>query len=162
MYITYEEYAAIYDAMPEKDFNRLSFEACRHIDRLTAGVDGVKKLKVAFPVDEDSSEAVKHCTAHIVNLLHQIQEAEQSASLGRGFIKTENGLQGKVVSSVTAGNESISYAVGNSAKTSIDKAISDRNERIKLLRETVREYLSGVTDANGVNLLYMGVYPYAV
>jgi hypothetical protein len=162
MYLTYEEYAAIYDAMPAKDFDRLNFEACRHIDRLTAGVDGVKKLKVAFPTDEDSSAAVKHCAAHIVNILYQIQEAEKSASLGRGFTETENGLHGKVVSSVTAGNESISYAVGNSAKTSIDKAVSDRNERIKLLRETVREYLSGVTDANGVNLLYMGVYPYVV
>ena len=162
MYLTYEEYAAIYDTMPAKDFDRLNFEACHHIDRLTAGVDGVKKLKVAFPVDEDSSAAVKRCAAHIVNLLYQIQEAEKSASSGRGFTETENGLHGKVVSSVTAGNESISYAVGTSAKTSIDKAVSDRNERIKLLRETVREYLSGVTDANGVNLLYMGVYPYVV
>lgn len=162
MYLTYEEYAAIYDAMPQKDFDLLNFEACRHIDRLTAGVDGVKKLKVAFPTDEDSVAAVRHCAAHIVNLLHQIQEAEKSASMGRGFTQTENGLQGKVISSISAGNESISYAVGNSAKTSIDNAVSDRNARIKLLREVTREYLSGVTDANGVNLLYMGVYPYAV
>lgn len=162
MYITYSEYTALYDPIEERYFNRLVFQACQAVDNLTTGVDGVKKLRVAFPADEDNATAVKRCVSNVTNLLYQIQEAEKSASLGRGFIETENGLQGKVVSSVTAGNESISYAVGNSAKTSIDKAVSDRNERIKLLRETVREYLSGVTDANGVNLLYMGVYPYVV
>ena len=62
-----------------------------------------------------------------------------------------------MISSVSAGNESISYSVGNA--TMIDKALSDPTVKEKLFRDTIREGLSGVTDANGVNLLYMGVYP---
>lgn len=159
MYITYEDYTEKYDPIEEKAFNRLAYDAGRHIDRFTTGVDGVKKLKVAFPVDEDSAEAVKHCAANIINVLFQIYEAEKSASMGRGFTQTENGLQGKVVSSVSAGNESISYSTGTANASSVDAAISDLSARDNLIRSIIREYLSGVQDANGVNLLYMGVYP---
>lgn len=159
MYIQYEEYTSLYDPIDQKLFNRLSYDACRYLDRLTTGVDGVKKLKVAFPVDEDSAKSVKHCAAKIVNILLQIQEAEQSVSMGRGYIQTENGLQGKVVSSVAAGNESISFSSGGNQKISIDAAVSDLSARDNLIFSTIREYLSGMTDANGVNLLYMGVYP---
>lgn len=159
MYIKYEEYTSLYDPMDEKSFNRLAFDACRYIDRFTSGVDGVKKLKVAFPVDEDSSTAVKHCAAKVINILSQIQEAEKSASMGRGYIQTENGLQGKVVSSVSAGNESVSFSSGGNQASAIDAAVSDLSARDNLICNTIRQYLSGVQDANGVNLLYMGVYP---
>lgn len=158
MYITYPEYTALYDPIEEKVFNRLAFDACRYIDRLTTGADGVKKLKAAFPADEDNAAAVKHCAAQIVNMLFQIQEAEKIASSGRGFTETANGLQGKVISSISAGNESISFSTGG-GKTSVDAAVADRGEREKMISDTIREYLSGVADANGVNLLYMGVYP---
>ena len=158
MYITYSEHTDLYDPLDEKLFNRLAFDACRYIDRYTTGVDGVKKLKTAFPTDEDFAIAVRHCAAKLVNLLLQIQEAENSASVGRGYTQTENGLQGKVVSSVSAGNESVSFSTGSQA-TAIDTAISDLPARDNLISRTIREYLSGVTDANGVNLLFMGVYP---
>jgi hypothetical protein len=159
MYITYSEYTELYAPVDEKVFNRLALRASRHIDRLTTGVDGVKKLRVAFPVDEDSVSAVKHCAAEAVNILWQIQEAEKSASLGRGYTETENGLQGKVISSVSAGNESISFSTGGTQKTVIDYAVSDPSIGDRLICKTIRKYLSGVQDANGVNLLYMGVYP---
>lgn len=159
MYISFEQYGSLYDPVEERVFNRLAFDACRHIDRYTTGIDGVKKLKIAFPKDEDSEEAVVHCAAKITNVLFQIHEAETSASLGRGYIQTENGLQGKVISSVSAGNESISFSTGSAQASAIDAAVSDLSARENLIREIVREYLSGVQDANGVNLLYMGVYP---
>jgi len=159
MYISFEEYASLYGPTEETVFNRLSYDACRHIDRYTTGVDGVKKLKTAFPTDEDSAEAVKHCAAKIISILFQIQEAEKSASMGRGYIQTENGLQGKVVASVSAGNESVSFSTGSSQASTIDAAVSDLSARDNLICRTVREYLSGAQDANGVNLLYMGVYP---
>ena len=159
MYITFDEYTALYPQIEETVFNRLSYDAGRHIDRLTTGIDGVKKLKTAFPTDEDSVQSVKYCAAKIVNMLLQIQEAEESAYLGRGYIQTENGLQGKVISSVSAGNESISFSTGSSQASAIDAAVSDLSVRDQLICRTVREYLSGSQDANGVNLLYMGVYP---
>lgn len=157
MYITYTEYADLY--APAENFNVLCYEACRQIDRLTAGIDGVKKLKIAFPVNDDAITAVKYCAARIINFLAQIQEAEKSASLGRGFVQTENGIQGKVISSVSSGNESISYSSASSQKTAIDTAMSDASAKDSMIRDMIREYLSGVADANGVNLLYMGRYP---
>ncbi|MBO5837276.1 MAG: hypothetical protein J6Q92_05220 [Oscillospiraceae bacterium] len=158
MYINFNEYTALYDPIEERDFNRFAFQACRAIDNLTTGVDGVKKLRVAFPSDEDDVTAVQHCVAKVINVLYQIQEAEKSAFLARGYAEMENGLQGKVVSSVSAGNESISFSSGGGS-TSVDKAIMDLAERNRMIRSIVREYLSGVSDGNGVNLLYMGVYP---
>jgi hypothetical protein len=159
MYISKEEYAAIYDPIDdEKIFTRLAYDACRTIDRLTAGADGIKKLKVAFPTDEDSAETVKHCTAHIVHFLYQIQEAEKSASMGRGYEQTEGGLRGRVITNVSAGNESVSYSASQQ-QTAADLAIMDAAQKERTIREIVKEYLSGVADANGVNLLYMGLYP---
>lgn len=159
MYITFDEYTALYPPVEEIVFNRLSYDACHRIDQHTAGIDGVKKLKTAFPTDEDSAQAVKRCAAKIIYTLLQIHEAEVSASMGRGYTQTENGLQGKIVSSVSAGNESISFSSANEGASVIDKSVSDLSVREKLIRNIVREYLSGVQDANGVNLLYMGVYP---
>jgi hypothetical protein len=79
----------------------------------------------------------------------------------RGAEQTEQGVRGKVIASVTAGNESITYSTGtNGFATAVDAAVMDKAARDKLLSDTVREYLSGVEDANGVKLLYMGCYPY--
>lgn len=162
MYITYSEYTGLYGEISEDVFTRLAFEASRVIDNSTKGIDNVKKLKVAFPTDEDDAVTVKYCAARLVNILHQIDDVEAYTRSGRGYTETANGLQGKVISSVTAGNESISFFTGSTEKTAIDAASADGTVRSKLLRDTVREYLSGVTDANGVNLLYMGRYPYPV
>ncbi len=158
MYISYKEYTALYDYFDEKLFNRLAFDACQHIDRLTTGADGIKKLKVAFPTDEDNANAVKRCAARIVYILAQIQEAEKSASFGRALVQTENGLRGNVIASVSSGSESISYSNGW-AKSAIDTALADPFAKTAMLCAEIREYLSGVSDANGVNLLYTGPYP---
>lgn len=158
MYITFEEYRELYDPMDEKLFNSLAFDACRVMDAHTTGIDNVKKLK-KYPPEGDDALVVKHCAAKIVNLLYQIHNAEISAMESAGYESTGMGIRGKVISSVTAGNESISYATGNISATAIDAAVKDKTARDKLLAETVREYLSGVQDANGVNLLFMGMYP---
>lgn len=158
MYITFEEYSELYDPMEERLFNRLCFDACRNVDNHTTGIDGVKKLKQYFPSGEDA-EAVKHCVAGLVNLLHQIQEAESAIAMGRGYTETENGLQRKIVSRVEAGNEAISYMESNAGSSVIDKAVADKSVRNKLVADTIRGGLSGVKDANGVSLLYMGRYP---
>ena len=159
MYITFDEYSKLYDTMDEKVFNRLEFDACRVMDIHTTGIDNVKKLKRFPPVNEDDAMAVKHCAARIINLMHQIQKAEASAMETIGYESTDMGMRGKVISSVTAGNESFSYTTGAASATAIDAAVKDKTVRDKLVADTVREYMSGITDANGVNLLYMGKYP---
>ena len=159
MYLTIEKYKELYGEIDSMAFNRACYDACKYMDRYTTGVDGVRKLREYFPVSKSSAEAVERCTAEIVSIISQIQEAEKSASVGRGYTQTENGLQGKIVSSVSAGNESISYSATGDQASAIDGAVSDLTARDKLIRNTIRHYLSGETDKNGVNLLYLGVYP---
>lgn len=159
MYITFDDYTKFYDPIDERLFNRLAFDACRYVDIHTTGIDNVKKLKQYFPADEDDAQAVKNCVAKLVNFLAQVQEAENAIAMGRGYTETENGLQRKIVSSVEAGNEAISYMESNAGTSVIDKAVSDLSVRNKLVADIIREGLSGITDANGVNLLYMGPYP---
>ena len=159
MYISHSEYRELYGEIEKTLFNRLCFEACRAMDRHTTGIDNVKKLKVFFPSECDAMDAVKHCAAKITNLLFQIHEAELASSMGRGYNQTEQGLQRKIISRVESGNEAISYSEVKNADSTIDAAAADKTVRDKLLADTIWEYLSGVEDANGINLLFMGKYP---
>lgn len=158
-YIDIGYYESLYNDIDEARFNRLVFDACRKMDYHTTGADGVKKLRVAFPEDAHDAEAVKRCAAKVLNVLSQIEDAEQAAAAGRGYTETDRGLQRKVVARVEAGNEAISYMEANGSTSAVDKAAIDAASRESLLAGIIREYLSGVCDANGVNLLYMGPYP---
>lgn len=159
-YVDMEYYKSLYGDITDAEFNRLSWEADRLLDFHTTGMDGVEKLQVAFPTNERDAEAVKRCACKLIDMLQQMETAIKAVAQGRGYTETENGLRGKVVSSVSAGNESISYTTsGGSASTVIDKALADKVVQDRLIRDTVREYLSGKADANGINLLYMGRYP---
>lgn len=164
MYITFDDYKQLYDPMEERVFNLLVYDACRMMDIHTTGIDNVKKLQAYFPADEYAVQAVRRCAAKLVNFLNQVREAEMAASIGRGYEATEQGVRGKVITSVTAGNESISYSAGYSstssaALTAAESAARDKTVRDKLVAEIIWEGLSGIEDANGVNLLFMGRYP---
>ncbi len=160
-YVRQDYYAARFGEIDAKDFERLSWEACRKLDAYTTGIDGVKKLKIAFPTDEDDAETVKMCACQLISTMAQIEAAEKSAASFRELQETENGLRGRVIASVSSGNESVSYSVKGAAETQIDKAVADKAYRGRLFKEIIWEYLTGIADANGVNLLYMGAYPYA-
>ena len=158
-YVTYDYYKSIYgeDSMPETDFSRLSWEACRKVDTLT-----LNKLKFAFPINEDDIEAVRRCVCKLIEIAGQIEAANKRVSEGQGYTMDESGaLRGKLVSSVSSGSESISYtAKAEGGSTLIDAVLSDRAAQERLYRDTVREYLAFVPDSNGVNLLYAGIpYP---
>lgn len=154
-YITFEEFSEVYPgAVTESDFANLEWEARRIVDGHTTGVDNVRKLRVAFPTDEDDAEAVKRCMCKLIKLMHDIEAAEKI----RGLVQRGDGMAiGGVISSVSSGSESISYSTNG---TAVDMAAGDITARNKLLSQTVRQALSGVRDANGVSLLYMGRYPY--
>lgn len=158
MYIELNDYVKYYqDCCDFQSFNRLSMEACQRLDYHTTGLDGVKKLKAAFPTDEDDARMVKYCACKIVHILGQIEAAEAAMKNARGYEETEIGIRGRVITSVTAGNESISYSAGGgSTATLIDKALADKSVQDKLITDTIRECLSGIRDANGVNMLFMG------
>lgn len=162
-YADYEFYKTLYGekSISETDFNRLSWDACKRIDAATTTVDGIKKLKMAFPTDEEGAEAVKRCLCELINISYKLERAEERVNASQGFVQREDGtVSSKLVSSVSAGNESISYSTNNiSAATLIDKALSDKTVQEQLYRDTIAKYLSGVTDKNGINLLYAGRYP---
>ena len=158
-YVTYDYYKSIYgeDSMPETDFNRLLWEACRRVDALT-----LNKLKFAFPTNEDDVEAVKRCVCKLIEIAGQIEAASRRITEAQGYEKdTGTGaLRGKVISSVSSGSESISYtSKSESGSTLVDAVLADKAAQDKLYRDIVRDYLSLVPDANGINLLYAGVYP---
>ena len=162
MYVDYEYYKVLYgsDAVSESEFNRFSWDAFKKIEHYTTGADSVKKLQVAFPTDDNGVKSVKRCVCALIDLMSNIKQAEQNLRSATGFIQKEDGtVQGKVVTSVSAGNESISYSSKTNNTSPVDEAVSDRTKREQLFADTIREYLSGVADANGVNLLYMGEYP---
>lgn len=165
MYVDYECYKTLYgsDAVSESEFNRFSWDASKKIEHYTCGADGINKLKVAFPTDEEGQESVKRCVCSLIDLMSNIKRAENNTQANSGYVQKEDGtLQGKVITSVSAGNEKISYSAGEASATLISRAVADKVVREQLFRDTIKEYLSGVTDANGVNLLYMGTYPYVV
>ena len=159
-YITYTDYKSLSGGdLDDVSFSRLEWEARKKLNYYTTGVDGIQKLKHAFPTDPDDVESVKRCMCEVVSVMNQIEAAERLAEAVRGYTETESGLQRKVISRVESGSEAISYMEGNGISSVIDAAVSDNYAREKLFRDTIREYLSGVCDANGVNLLYLGAYP---
>lgn len=162
MKVTYQDYTSRFGAsrVTETDFPHLAYDASRIMAVNTTGIDGYRKLEWAFPYDPYDAEAVIMCACKLVDVLWQIEQAHEMAMRIRGSEETPNGYRGKAISSMSAGNESVSYENSATAGgTDIDKAIADSAEKKVLFHEIITQYLSGVSDAHGVNLLYMGKYP---
>ena len=163
-YATYEDYKALYgeSTLDETGFARLVWEAEKVMDDATTGVDAVRKLRLFPPKDADGAEAVKRCACALVDTLRLIGETEQARREAQTLAENADGtVHSRMIASVTAGSESVSYVTGSAAgaqSTAIDAAVGDRTARARLLDDTVRRYLAGVPDANGVNLTYLGRY----
>lgn len=71
--------------------------------------------------------------------------------------ETQRDVLEKAVSSVSSGNESISYANGNSQSNRYTVAATNVQEEKRILLEAAVSYLFNVTDDNGVYLLYRGI-----
>lgn len=157
-YVNYEYYSSLYGnkAIPETDFNRLLWDAEREIDKATSGVDNVRKLEVAFPTKERDAEAIKRCVCALVEFLKNLEVAESGAN----YVKDSSGtVHGGIVQSVSAGNESIGYATTDTYVSNAIKSVKDRDLTVYAF---IASRLHDVVDANGVNLLYAGRYPYRV
>lgn len=148
-FVDYEYYCGLYgtDAINEQTFNRVLWNAEKLVCDYTTGVDGICKARETFPINIEDVEAVKRCVCELVCLMEQIDKANAEA------------VSGKVVSSVSAGNESISYSVNGGL---IGAVLSDKTAQDKLFKDTVEKYLRGTKDKNGVNLLFAGVYPFII
>lgn len=148
MLVSYAEFIEVYgsDALTLTAFNRFEFDAEVILDDWTTGIDGVRKLRVAFPTDPVDVAAIKRCTIEMTKALADIDNIVQLSASG----------DGGVVASKSSGSESISYRNDTSALLAAAKDASTREAYVGMI---VRRYLSGRSDANGVNLLYGGAYP---
>lgn len=163
-YVTIEEYSQFYsDSIEEVDFNRFAIRACQIADNLTTGVDGVKKLKIAFPTDSDDEEVVKASICGVIHLMHEIATLESTINSAQGFVTRDDGtVLGKTVTSVSSGSESISYSASASGQTQASALIGDSKAQNEAFNLILSEGFRGLGDANGVNLMYRGIYPLEV
>lgn len=154
-YVNYEYYSSLYGnkAIPKTDFNRLLWDAEREIDKATSGVDNVRKLKVAFPTNEEDAESIKRCVCALIEFLNNLELAEKNSVMVQG---TDGAMRGGIIKSVSAGNESITYETSGT----IGNAIRSTKDRDVTVYAFIASRLHGVSDANGVNLLFGGRYPY--
>ena len=136
--------------MTQEEFNNFAWEASRLLDNYTTGVDNVRKLHEFPPDDEYTAESVRRCAAKIVSFLYEIDQA------GKRIEKGDGTAHGRMVSSVSSGSESVSYVTEKSIS---QRVLSGEIRKETVVIEIVKLHLSGLTDSNGVNLLYMGRYP---
>lgn len=156
MFISQADYINLYsDDLTEAEFNRLYYSAKRLMQDMTTGVDGYVKLTFATPTDEDTLEALKYCAADLIHTMHRIEALEKA---GEMLKQSDGTMTPAVISSKSAGTESISYSTNTTS--ALHTAVGSLKDRTEMFGGIVKKYLSGMKDANGVNLLYMGVYPY--
>lgn len=130
------------DIIAEDDFPKWSERASRQIDVLT-----FRRLQSAYPKDEYTDRQIKMCVCELAEKMMETDKYLKASSLD------ETGKPG-IIKSVSAGSESISYATGENIYASV---VKDENSKTAFFRKTVVNYLSDLTDGNGICLLYAGV-----
>lgn len=143
-YADYEFYKNEYygDTIAESDFPKWADRASRQIDVFT-----FRRLLSAYPADEYTDMQIKLCVCELAQKMMETDKYLKASALN------EDG-HASVVKSVSAGSESITYATGETVYASV---IKDEQSRKAFYQSTITEYLSGLTDANGICLLYAGV-----
>lgn len=159
MYADYTYYTTEYGGkMSAEDFKRFGRRAESRLNTLTG-----KKLKFAFPSDEDDVQAVKDCLCEMTDFLYQIDLYMQTAMDSMGTVKQADGtLKAKVLTSISSGSESRGYSIGGHFDmTDVAESAKDRGKREQNEYMIAHECLGGIGDYNGINLLYSGAYPYS-
>lgn len=158
-YATQEEFASLYPNASENAYTRFAWDAQRMLDNATSTVDGVKKLKVAFPESEEDAETVVRCMCAVINALDEVDAAKAAANAAGTYVNTDNGYVTAGIRSISAGGESITYGVDSGAETDVLRAAKSGSALKQYVYGIIETYLRGAADANGVNLLYGGCYP---
>ena len=110
-YADYEFYTTSYfgSVVPETDFPRLAERASDFVDTMT-----FDRLVDGLPTDERSQKRIKKAVCSLAELMYQIELAEKNATnaavSGTSTAIGSGGSTTGVVTSVSSGSESISYA----------------------------------------------------
>jgi hypothetical protein len=163
-YADYEFYTTSYfgSVVPETDFPRLAEKASDFIDTMT-----FNRLVDGLPVNERSQKRIKKAVCSLAELMYQIELAEKNATnaavSGTSTAIGSGGSTTGIVTSVSSGSESISYAtpqqIGASAKewSAVYAAAGDVQKTNDLLLKTALPLLMGVRTDDGIPILYSGV-----
>lgn len=163
-YADYEFYTTSYfgSVVPENDFPRLAERASDFIDLITHG-----RLVNGLPTNEYFQKRIKKVVCSLAEILYQIELAEKNATnaaaSGTSTTIGSGGSTTGIVTSVSSGSESISYAtpqqIGASAKewSAVYAAAGDIQKTNDLLLKTALPLLMGVRTDDGIPVLYAGV-----
>lgn len=140
----------------ESEFAVYGRKAQRRMDQITTG-----KLSFAFPVKaEADAAAVKDCLCELVDFMKKVDEYKRNVTDAAGYRMSETGeMVGKIISSVTSGTESRSYTSGSNERSAVADSAKDEKVFSVQIYAIIRDNLSMISDANGINLLYAGPYP---
>ena len=161
-YADYKFYTESFgNVVPETDFSRLAEKASDFVDTMT-----FDRLVDGLPTNERSQKRIKKAVCSLAELMYQIELAEKNATNAASGTSTTIGSGGSttgVVTSVSSGSESISYAtpqqIGASAKewSAVYAAAGDVQKTNDLLLKTALPLLMGVRTDDGIPILYAGV-----
>lgn len=163
-YADYDFYKTSYfgSVVPETDFPRLAERASDFVDTMT-----FDRLVDGLPENERSQKRIKKAVCSLTELMYQIELAERNATnaavSGTSTAIGSGGSTTGVVTSVSSGSESISYAtpqqIGASAKewSAVYAAAGDVQKTNDLLLKTALPLLMGVRTDDGIPILYAGV-----
>ena len=162
-YADYEFYTTSYfgSVVPETDFPRLAERASDFVDLITSD-----RLVDGLPTNERSQKRIKKTVCSLAELMYQIELAEKNAINQASANVTDinvGNISTGIVTSVSSGSESISYAtpqqIGASAKewSAVYAAAGDVQKTNDLLLKAALPLLMGVRTDDGIPVLYAGV-----
>ena len=163
-YADYDFYKTSYfgSVVPEADFPRLAERASNFVDTMT-----FDRLVDGLPTNERSQKRIKKAVCSLAELMYQMELADKNATnaaaSGTSTVIGSGGSTTGIVTSVSSGSESISYAtpqqIGASAKewSAVYAAAGDVQKTNDLLYKTALPLLMGVRTDNGIPVLYAGV-----
>ena len=155
-YTNYEFYKNKFygDTVPESDFLKYAERASDRIDQYT-----FDRLVDGLPENERVKTKVQKAVCAVADTMYQIDQIKKASMDTVGTIQKEDGtVVNKAVSSVSSGNESISYATGSNISGNVyAQASMDKKVENALLLNVATEYLAGATNDNGICLLYAGL-----
>lgn len=162
-YADYDFYTTSYfgNVVPEADFPRLAERASDFVDNMT-----FDRLVDGLPENERSQKRIKKAVCSLAELMYQIELAEKNAISQASANVTDTNvgnISTGVVTSVSSGSESISYAtpqqIGASAKewSAVYAAAGDVQKTNDLLLKTALPLLMEVRTDEGIPILYAGV-----
>lgn len=162
-YADYDFYTTSYfgSVVPETDFPRLVERASNFVDLMTSD-----RLVNGLPTNVRSQKRIKKAVCSLAELMYQIELAEKNAINQASANVTDinvGNISTGIVTSVSSGSESISYAtpqqIGASAKewSVVYSVAGDAQKTNDLLLKTALPLLMGVRTDDGIPVLYAGV-----